>query len=164
MPLVDAIPQDHKSLVVNGMYPSFFDVYKEAELESFSLIGGSEWTLKQDIGGREMRDDGTLSPADFTILYTFREPSQAEMRKFRSSGFATKNWTDKDGVQNEERRLILRVICELFDQILVGIEGVKVGESSFDIKNREHVALIPGLFKKGCIMKLFTMLQADLGK
>lgn len=168
-PIVEIIPDDHKSLVVNGLFPSQFDIYDdEVQLEGFSLVGGQQWELRQDIGGREQLDDGTISPAEYVLLYKFREPSAAQMKSFRSRAFATKSWSDKDGRQNEERRVILSVMAELFDALLVSIEGGNIDRGNtgeaFDSRNKEHLALVPGQFKKGAMLKLFTFLQADLGK
>lgn len=173
MPVISALPDSHKSLVVNGMFPSVFDIHETetGEMESFSLGAAREWTLRQDIGGREKLEDGTTSPPDFVVLYTFREPTAAELKKFRSSAFAAKSWRDRDGYTHERRTVVLRVIAELFDRLLVSADGLIVhrgtdatGESeNFDVRNREHVAFIPGTFKKGAMLKLFTFLQADLG-
>lgn len=168
-PIVEAIPDDHKSLVVNSLFPSQFEMHDDGEMVGFSLVGGQEWSLRQDIGGREQLDDGTLSPADYVLVYRFKEPSETQMKAFRSKAFAVKSWNDKHGIQNEERRVVLSVMVELFDALLVSLEGAIIetggGESeNFDARNRSHMMLVPGQFKKGAILKLFTFLQADLKK
>jgi hypothetical protein len=164
-PIVDVIPDDHKSLVINGLFPSQFEMYDDDEdIQGFSFVGGQEWTLRQDIGGREQLDDGTLAPAEYVLLYTFREPTAVQMTGFRSKAFAVKSWLDRNGIQNEERRVILSVMVELFDALLVTIDGAVVGTDNFDAKNRQHLLAVPGQFKKGAMLKLFTFLQADLKK
>jgi hypothetical protein len=115
IPLVDAIPEDHKSLVVNSLFPSQFEMHDSGEMQGFSFVGGQSWTVRQEIGGREQLEDGTLSPADFVLLYTFKEPTPNQMKSFRSKAFAVKSWNDRNGVQNEERRVVLSVMTGLFD-------------------------------------------------
>jgi hypothetical protein len=167
-PIVEVIPDDHKSLVVNSLFPSQFEMHDDGEMVGFSFVGGQEWTLRQDIGGKEQLDDGTFSPAEYVLLYRFKEPTATQMKAFRSKAFAVKSWADRQGVQNEERRVVLSVMVGLFDNLLVSLDGAIIDSGSqgeaFDARNRQHVALIPGQFKKGAMLKLFTFLQADLGK
>ncbi len=170
-PLVSIIPDDHKSLVVNSLFPSNpanFEVVENDEIVGFSLIGGQQWTVRQTIGGQEQLDDGTFSPPEFIIEYTFNEPSADDMRAFRTKAFAVKTWNDKKGVSNEERRIILPVLTGLFDKLIGDVDGVIVdrGQSGeeFNVKDQNHVGMIPPSFKKNSILKLFSFLQADLGK
>lgn len=170
-PLVEAIPDDHKSLVVNSLFPSnpsSFEVVENSEISGFSLVGGQEWTVRQLIGGQEQLDDGTFSAPDYVIEYLFHEPSANDMKSFRTKAFAVKTWNDKNGVQNEERRIILPVVTELFDKLVASMDGVTIATDKtaeeFDVRNRDHVALVPASFKKNSVLKLFSFLQADLGK
>lgn len=169
--LVEAIPDDHKSLVVNSLFPSNpnnFEVVDNDEVVGYSLVGGQEWTLRQFIGGMEQQEDGTFSEPDYIIEYIFNEPSGEDMKSFRTKGFAVKTWSDKTGVQNEERRIILPVITSLFDKLVSSMDGVTVATETsaeeFNIRKAEHLLLVPTAFKKNAILKLFTFLQADLGK
>lgn len=169
--LIEAIPDDHKSLVVNSLFPANpinFEVLENEEITGFSLVGGQEWTVRQTIGGMEQLDDGTFSEPDYVIEYVFREPSADDMKSFRTRAFAVKNWSDKKGVSNEERRIILPVVTALFDKLISTIDGVTVAREDtaedFNVHNKEHVGLIPSSFKKNSILKLFAFLQADLGK
>ncbi len=166
--IVEAIPDDHKSLVVNSLFPSQFEMHDDSQITGFSFVGGQEWTLRQEIGGREQLDDGTLSPADYILLYKFKEPTASQMKSFRSKAFAVKSWADKHGIQNEERRVVLSVMIDLFDALLIGLDGATIDRGNtgeeFDPRNRQHLALVPGQFKKGAMLKLFTFLQADLKK
>ena len=170
-PLVEAIPDDHKSLVVNSLFPSnpnSFEIVENSELTGFSLVGGQEWTLRQTIGGQEQQDDGTFSEPDFIVEYVFNEPTASDMKAFRTKGFAVKTWSDKNGRQNEERRIILPAIVSLFDSLISSMDGVVVdrGETgeTFNARDKTHLALVPPAFKKNAILKLFTFLQADLSK
>ena len=166
MKVYEAIPASHKSLVMQGLYPSVFEI-QEVEVDAFVLGAAREWTIVQEMGGRQKLEDGTLSKPDYVIKYTFREPTAEELRKFRSSAFSAMNWRDKDGNQRERRTLVLKVVSDLFDSLLYAVDGVSIdrGASSekFDVRNREHLKLIPSNFKKGAMLKLFTFLQADLG-
>lgn len=170
-PLVEVIPDDHKSLVVNSLFPSNpsnFEVVENDEIVGFSLVGGQEWTVRQTIGGQEQLDDGTFSDPDFVVEYSFNEPSADDMKAFRTKAFAVKTWNDKKGISNEERRIILPVVTGLFDKLISAIDGVTIdrGETGeeFNVRNKDHVALVPPSFKKNAILKLFSFLQADLGK
>lgn len=163
MKAVDAIPDSHKSLAISGIFQSAGFEVEEAELKAFSLGAGREWNLVQSIGGKHIREDGTLSPADYTVKYVFKEPSAAHLKKFRTLAFAAKSWRDKEGVMKDRRTIVLSVVCELFDQLIRSVEGFTVGDVPFDVRNPEHVKMIFGTYKKEAILKLFIFLQADLG-
>ncbi len=169
--LLDLIPDDHKSIVVNSIFstePNRFEIVDSDEVAGYSLVGGQQWTLRQSVGGLEQQDDGTFSEPEYIIEYVFNEPSANDMKTFRTKGFAVKTWNDKNGLSNEERRIILPVVTGLFDSLVSVIDGVEVdkGDSKeeFDLRNPEHLAMVPSSFKKSAVLKLFSFLQADLGK
>jgi hypothetical protein len=164
MKAVDAIPDSHKSLAVNGIFQSGGFEVEEAELKAFSLGAGREWNLTQSIGGKHKQEDGTLSPADYTIKYTFKEPSAAHLKEFRTKAFAAVSWRDASGIMKDRRTVVLSVVCELFNKLIRDIEGFVVSGTEFDVRNSEHVSKIPGTFKKEAVLKLFIFLQADLGE
>jgi hypothetical protein len=58
----DLIPPSHKSAVINGLFPSSYEVDFGGEEYYFALGGGREWKIRQEIGGKFKREDGTLSP------------------------------------------------------------------------------------------------------
>jgi hypothetical protein len=170
-PLVEAVPEDHKSLVVNSLFPSnpnSFEIVDNDEVVEYSISGGQQWTIRQFIGGREQLEDGTFSEPDYTLEYTFYEPSANDLKAFRTKAFAIKNWNDKNGAQNEERRIILPVLTGLFDKLIASLDGAVVATENtgedFNARSKEHVALVPPSFKKNAMLKLFSFLQADLGK
>lgn len=158
---VDAVPAQHKSIVVNGMYPYFMEM-KEDDVE-INAFGGQEWTLKHEIGGREKLEDGTVSSAEYTILWTFEEPTAADWKKFRGA-FPSVTFTDRMGRRKEQRTSNLKIMAEMFDKLIVGVDGAKFADgTTVDVGNREHLKKIPGAFKKGAMIRLFSFLQADLG-
>lgn len=159
----DLIPSNHKATVIDVMFPSFsFEVEVEDEEFTFALGAGREWTLKQEIGGRTKQEDGSLSDPDHVIRYIFREPTEAERKKFRSSAIIALTLRTKDGIR-EQRTSNLRVISELFDDMIVRVEGAVVGDDLVDVRNRVHLKAIPAQFKKNAIIRLFGFLEADLG-
>jgi len=159
------IPVSHKNTAINGMFPSKFEVdVPEDEEFSFALGGGREWRVRQDIGGGEKREDGTLAPPNFQVYYTFREPSELERKKFRTRAIAALTLRNpKTGVITERRSTNLKVLRELFDALLVGVDGATVGGSAFRASDPTHIDMIPANFKKSSVIKLFGMLEADLG-
>lgn len=162
----DLIPAGHKSTAIIGMFPSRFEVETgEGEEDfTFALGGGREWTVKQEIGGRVKQEDGSLSKPDYTLRYTFREPTEAERKNFRTKAFTAVMLRDvKEGTSKERRSTNLRVVRDLFDALIVGIEGASVAGKEINIANKDSVALIPGDFKKGSVIRLFNFLEADLG-
>lgn len=161
---VDSIPERHKSLVINGMYPYFMEMHEVDEDAQVNPFGGNEWTLKHEIGGKEELEDGTLSPPEFTLLWTFEEPTTADWKKFRGA-FPSVQFTDrKTGRRREQRTSNLKIMAEIFDRLLVGVEGAILQDGSeVDVRNADHLRKIPGAFKKGAMIRLFSFLQADLG-
>jgi hypothetical protein len=163
MKAIDAIPDSHKSLAINGIFQSSRFEVEEKELQAFSLGAGREWVLIQSIGGKTKQEDGTLSPADYTIKYTFQEPSAAHLKKFRTLAFAAVSWKDANGFMRDRRTVVLSVINELFNALVRSVEGFVVNGEAFDVRNPDHLSKIFGTYKKEAMLKLFIFLQADLG-
>jgi hypothetical protein len=163
----ELIPSSHKATAILGMFPSKFEVEVGEDGEedfTFALGGGREWTVKQEIGGRVKQEDGSLSKPNFEIRYTFREPTESERKKFRTQAFSAIMTRDpKTGTTKERRSTMLRVIRDLFDNLIVSIEGATVGGKEINVAQKEALALIPSDFKKGSVIRLFNFLEADLG-
>lgn len=159
----ELIPLSHKSTAIEGMFPSMFELDEEgAEEFIFALGGGREWRIKQEIGGKYKREDGTLAPADYTIYYTFREPTEAERKNFRAKGIIAMNVRTKTGF-SERRSVNLKVLKELFESMILSVEKATIDGKPVDVRDRSQVEQIPATFKKGSILKLFALLEADLG-
>lgn len=159
--ILDLIPPSHKSAVINGLYPASYEVDFGGEEFYFALGGGREWKVRQEIGGKFKREDGTLSPADYTVYYIFREPTQEERRKFRSQAISAITLKTTSG--NKDRRSTnLKVVSELFDALIQTIEGATINDTSIDVRDKKSLSLIPATFKKGCIIRLMNFLEADL--
>lgn len=159
--VLEVIPPGHKSAVVNGLYPATFEVDFGEEEFYFALGGGREWKVKQEIGGRFKREDGTLSPADYVVNYTFREPSQEERKKFRTQAISAVSFKTTSG-SKDRRSTNLRVVSELFDALIQTVEGATINDTTIDPRDKKQVELIPATFKKGAVMKLMNFLEADL--
>ncbi len=161
--VVNLIPPGHKSTAVSGALPySLFEVEVDEDNFMFALGGGREWVIRQEIGGGFKLSDGTNAPPKNVIKYRFREPTEAERRKFRSQAINSVTLRTKDGIK-DRRSTNLRVLRDLFDAMILGVEGATIGGGAVDVRDVEHRALIPGSFKKGSLIKLFGFLEADLG-
>lgn len=159
----DLIPSSHKSTVINGMFPSSFEVDVDDQEYVFALGGGREWRIKQELGGKAKRDDGTLSPPDYTIFYTFREPTELERKKFRTKAVSAVTLRNpKTNAITERRSTNLGVMRELFDALVINIEGATINNKAIRVGDKEQVELIPATFKKGTMIRLFNFLEADL--
>lgn len=158
----ELIPPSHKSAVITGLYPASYEVdFGEGEDFYFALGGGREWRIKQEIGGKFKREDGTLAPADYTIYYIFREPTQEERKKFRNQAISA--LTLKTSTGNKDRRSTnLKVVSDLFDSLIQVVEGATIAGGNIDVRDKKHLALIPATFKKGAIIRLMNFLEADL--
>jgi len=160
----DLIPASHKNTVIRGMFPSDFSVDVDNQDFVFALGGGREWRIKQEIGGKVQQDDGTLSDPDFTVYYTFREPTEIERKNYRSKAMNAVNMSDpKTGKMLERRSTNLRVMRDLFDGLIQGIEGATIEGKEIRVGDKSQIEQIPATFKKGCMVRLFNFLEADLG-
>jgi hypothetical protein len=157
----DLIPPSHKSAVINGLYPASYEVDFGGEEFYFALGGGREWKIRQEIGGKFKREDGTLSPADYTVFYIFREPTQEERKKFRSSAISAVTLRTTSG--NKDRRSTnLKVVSDLFDALIQTIDGATIDGATIDARDKKQLEKIPATFKKGAIIRLMNFLEADL--
>lgn len=161
--VVNLIPPGHKSTAVAGaLGVSIFEVDVDEDNFMFALGGGREWVIRQEIGGGHKLSDGTNAPPTHVIKYRFREPTEAERKKFRSQAINSVTLRTKDGIK-DRRSTNLRVLRDLFDTMILSVEGATIGGNEADVRNEEHLKLIPGSFKKGALIKLFGFLEADLG-
>jgi hypothetical protein len=150
----DLIPPSHKSAAINGLYPSSYEVDFGDEEFYFALGGGREWKVRQEIGGKFKREDGTLSPADYTVYYIFREPTQEERKKFRTQAISAVTLRTTSG--NKDRRSTnLKVVSDLFD-------AATIGGTDIDVRDKKQLEKIPATFKKGAVIRLMNFLEADL--
>lgn len=131
----ELIPASHKSTAVAGMFPSSFEIDTDDGEFTFALGGGREWRLKQEIGGKARREDGTLSPAEYTIFYTFKEPSEAQRKKFRGEAVIATNLRTKKGIE-ERRSTNLRVLKDLFDGLILSIEAATINGKEIDVRDK----------------------------
>ncbi len=161
----ELIPVSHKSTAISGMFTSKFDIdVPETEEFSFTLGGGREWRIKHEIGGGEKREDGTLSPADFTLYHTLREPTEMERKKFRTRAVAALTLRNpKTGQVTERRSTNLKVMKELYDALILSVEGATIEGKEIRVSDASQLEMIPASFKKSVVIRLFNFLEADLG-
>jgi hypothetical protein len=159
---INLIPPGHKSIAVAGIYNSNYEVDVDQDNFMFALGGGREWVIRQEIGGGRKLQDGSPSDPQFVVRYTFREPTEAERRKFRSQAINSVTLRTKDGIK-DRRSTNLRVLRDLFDAMILNVEGATIGGEPVDVRIKDHRDLIPGNVKKGTMIRLFGFLEADLG-
>lgn len=157
----DLIPPSHKSAAISGLYQANYEVDFGGEEFYFALGGGREWKVKQEIGGRYKREDGTLAPADYEVFYIFREPTQEERKKFRTQAISAVTLRTTSGTK-DRRSTNLKVVSDLFDALIQGIEGATIQDKQIDVRDKSQLALIPASFKKGTVIRLMNFLEADL--
>lgn len=164
--LRELIPASHKSTVINGLFPSQYDVDLPNEEEFVFVLGGARtWRIKQQIGGQEKLEDGTLSPPDFIVYYTMREPKESERKLFRKDSVVSNTLRNIKTQEIVERRSTnLGVMVELFDALIENVEGATVGGKEIKTNDKTHLSLIPAAFKKGVVIRLMNFLEAELKK
>lgn len=166
--VLELIPSNHKTTAILAIAVSSFEVDLGTEQDefSFALGAGREWTIKQSVGGQFKREDGTLAPPDYVVTYRFREPTEAERKKYRTSAMNALTYRTKEGVV-ERSSVNLKVIADLFDKLIEGVEGAVLVEGETEIplnvRNADHLKQISASFKKSAIIRLFNALEADLG-
>lgn len=159
----DLIPSEHKNTAINGMFPSYYEVVTEENNFVFKLGGTREWKIKQEIGGRMRQSDGGLSDPNYTITYTMREPTEIERRVFRKDAISGATLRDtKTNAIVERRNTNLKTVRDLFDALIVDIDGATIGGREIDARDKASIEQVPVTFKKGVIIKLFTFLNAEL--
>lgn len=159
----ELIPDSHKSTAISGMFTSSFEVEVEEQEFVFALGGSRDWKVRQDIGGKVKREDGTLSPPDYQVFYTFREPSELDRKKYRTKAVQAVNLRDgKTNAITERRSTNLTIMRELFDSLIESVEGATVEGKPIKVSDKNHIDAIPATFKKGTMIRLFNFLEADL--
>lgn len=174
-PIRESIPNTHKTTAIYGLMPSNFelDLGEDDDAEYvFALGSAREWTIKQMIGGQDIRDDGTLAPPLYTLHYIMSEPTEADRKKYRLNAMSNSPYIRKGGLRTDVQSVNLKVVSDLFDRLVKQVQGAVVqvpGEPEsitvpLDVRNADHLAAIPGNFKKTVVIRLFNALEADLGK
>ena len=157
----ELIPPSHKSAAISGLYQANYEVDFGGEEFYFALGGGREWKVRQEIGGRFKREDGTLAPPDYNVYYIFREPTQEERKKFRTQAISAVTLRTTAGTK-DRRSTNLKVVNDLFDALIQNVEGATIKGKEIDVRDKAQLAIIPASFKKGTIIRLMNFLEADL--
>ncbi len=159
----DLIPISHKGAVINGMFPASYELDFGGEEFYYSLGGSREWKIVQEIGGKFKREDGTLSPADYTIRHILREPTQEERKKFRTQAISAVTLRTTSG--NKDRRSTnLRVVADLYDALVQTIDNATIDGKTIDARDKKQLEKISATFKKGVVIRLMNFLEADLSE
>ncbi len=158
------IPSQHKSVVIQQIFDAAFDMdIPDENSFVFSLGGARTWSVVQKIGGQTRQSNGTLSDPDFQVRYTFKEPTELQLKKFRKDAIDSATMRDpKSGTTIDVRSTNLDTMRTLFDDMIKDIEGAHVGGVPVDVKNKEHLSKISASFKKGAILRLFNFLQPEI--
>lgn len=173
--VLDLIPSNHKITAILGMKASTFEVDLgdedaefEFELDGTSGSAGREWRIVQKIGGQYKREDGSMQPPDYEVAYVLREPTEKERANYKTKALNSQRWySKKDNGMVERTSVNLKTLAELFDNLVLSVEGAVIAEgeslSPLSVKNAEHLGAIPASFKKTVVIRLLNALETDLG-
>lgn len=142
---LDAIPAAHKLAAIRALHQAEFEVVTdEGELDYF-VIGATETKVKQTIGNYE-------------IIHTLREMTESERLAFENKSFRASFVRGKG--KETRTRIVgnLKAYVDLYDKLIVFIEGGSVDGTSWDGWRAATAAnagdfwrAIDPLFKRGVI-------------
>jgi hypothetical protein len=96
------------------------------------------------------------------VLHTLRLPSESERRQFRSKATQTRYVR---GAKKLRTSIVsnLRVFAQLYDTLIMHIEGATVDGEVFTPANRSRfIAAIDPLFKRSVVQAMINALEAQL--
>ncbi|HEX5081674.1 MAG TPA: hypothetical protein VFY40_06500 [Blastocatellia bacterium] len=116
---------DHKYRAVVQMYAGSVMV-EYGDEDADVPIGAETWTIRHEIGaGKE---------PDFVVRHTLREPNEAEREKFKSA----RRISYVRGKHTRTRiNTNLQAYCDLYDALVLSIEGATVGGAPLTTANRK---------------------------
>jgi hypothetical protein len=147
------IPVAHKAAVVKGLYFGTARIETDPAMKGFRLGGVRELRVRQEIGPREQ-----VAP----VVHVLREPGESERAKYRNQ--STQLRAVKGSRQSRSKIVQkLRPAVELYDALIVRVEGATVGGRTFDEAGREQfVAQIDALWKRQAVETVLASFEAEL--
>lgn len=141
----------HKVRAIRQMYAG--DCLIEANEDDEVSIGAETWVIRQDIGANR--------EPDFVIRHSLREPTQPEWEKFK--GTAQRSSYIR-GAKRLRRKFntSLQSYCELYDAVLLSIEGATVDGKIFSPETRKAFLLqIDPIWKRKIIETFVDTLEGQ---
>jgi hypothetical protein len=147
----DGMKPGHKSRAIAQMYMGACLV--EAGEDDDVSIGAETWTIRQEIGARR--------EPDFIVRHSLREPSQGELEKFKGSA-ARMSYVRGSKKPHRKFNTNLQSYCDLYDAILLSIDGATVDGKTFSPETRKAFLLqIDPIWKKKIIETLMDTLEGQ---
>jgi hypothetical protein len=147
------IPPTHKVDIVRAILKVDSEIIydDEQELDSFVWSEEQEYRVRTEIG-----DTG-----NFVSHFTVKEMSQKQLEKYNG---ATKFFIEKGG-KKPVNRISVDIVpgVELFDQLVVGAEGLSVGQEPLNVKLPEHLSKIPAHIKRSVVDAVMAGTRLELG-
>lgn len=147
----DEMKPGHKSRAIRQMYACVCLV--EANEDDDVSIGAETWVIRQEIGaGRE---------PDFVVFHSLREPDKREWEKFK--GTARRVSYVRGAKQTRTKiNTSLQAYCDLYDSILLSIDGGTVRGQPFSAENRKgFLAEVDPIWKRKIIETLMDTLEGQ---
>lgn len=144
----------HKNAVLRGLYFSQAKIEVDPQMTGFRLGGVREMRVRQSLGQGD--------PAPFSIVHILREPSEPERAAYRERASQTRNVR---GSRRARSKIVtnLSAAVELYDTLLLKIEGAQVAGEEFTSANRgAYLRAIDPMYKRQVIVTLISSLEADL--
>lgn len=143
------IPAAHKAAAFQGLYR------REIYLDPESDIFGDVVTVLEEIGAGD--------EPDFVIRHVLRQPSEAELKKYRQSTTGGRLMPDKRGRQKLVTSSNLRAAMRFYSLIMTGIGGATVGGENFSAEKRdEFLAVVDPLIQRKVVGVLVDELTGGL--
>lgn len=149
------IPSPHKVDIIRAMFALEAKVeYDEEEVPEIFVWGeGNELKVRCEIG----RGDNP-----YVVVHTVREPSERQIQDYRNR--ATR-FTIEKGTKKPVTKVITNLVpaVELYNALIVGIDGAVFNGQTVDVSNPTHLGAIDAYQKRAVIDAVLKETQLDLG-
>lgn len=154
-----SIPTPHKSAAVRGLYITQAELVYDEDATSFRIGSDQEVQVKQSIGQGD--------PAEFELLWTLREPSDAQRAKYRENAMQVRNVR---GARKARSRVVsnLRASVEAFDALVLTCAGGKLADGTVlardtdEVSRKRFINSIDPVFKRAVVSVAMNAQEASL--
>lgn len=147
----DEMKPGHKARAIEQMYTAAFVV--EVGDDDEVCIGAETWVIRQEVGaGRE---------PDFVIRHSLREPTASEWDKFKGTAQRTSYIRGSKRLRRKFNAS-LQSYCEIYDAILLSVDGGTVGGHVFSAGARKAFLFhVDPIWKRKIIETLINTLEGQ---
>jgi hypothetical protein len=144
------------------LYGGAFELKKDETPDGKKIVrmGGKQLTVVKHIIGVESNADGSLTDPEHIVFYHFKEPTEKEFEQWDGVSGGYKLPLDKGGFQQTHSLYTKRVV-EMFDKLIVKVEGATYNGQPFDVKNKAHE--LPFSIRRNAIVIAFGEWISDVG-